>query len=867
MNRIFFIWLLLISISSQAATIIVTNTNDSGAGSLRDAIANAVNGDVIRFDPNLLAGSPTITLQSEIAFSKSLNINGLYSTTDTLRISGNNICRIFNISNTTSVVLDSLVLINGYAADSTGKGGAVHFSYSSSLGITNSLFKNNTSVSSGGGVYCKANQLSINSCVFYNNTSIGGGGGGGFYCHNNLNCWNSKFINNTSNGGSGVSIGPNNSGNICYVNFYSCAIKKNTSNFSGGGVSASINGQLELVFSGCQIDSNIANSQGGGIYANVSAGVSTSCLIVLNATSVSYNVSTNNNGGGIYASAYGFSLFSSASTINMTGSSVNNNTCFASGSKGGGIFNDSNGQRILDCKRSTISNNNADFGGGVYEGDNTAPSLAYITNSTIYENNALLGSSIYAVNSTIESSIISAASNNIYSDVNSPITSNGYNIFSDAPNGTIGTDQINITPSQLNLLPLLGITKFHLPLSPSQAIDMGNPSDLTNAQNGSILNGRRDVGAAESCASGTIDYHNLCQPSFTWTAGDGNTYTNDTTVYYLLPVTNSMGCDSFLILSLNSVIYSTDTIVSCSPIIWIDGITYNTSNYSATHLLTSAAGCDSIVTLNLTINGSIASYSHIDNGNGNYSFTNNSTGNYNQSHWAFGDGTTSILTNLNHTFTSNGSFIVVLTINDSITSCFDYFLDTILVTGIISPLQCNSGFVMYPDTVAGNIIVVNSSTGTNLTYLWDFGDGDTSTLQNPTHIYSTSGPFYLCLTVYDGGSCIDMYCDSIGENGVVFKASGFTINVISPPIITGIDNNIELNSDVDIFPNPTSHQLSIVSNQIKISKITIIDITGKTIKTIEQNTNLVNVSYLSKGIYFIKFFTEEQIITKKFVKQ
>ncbi len=254
--------------------------------------------------------------------------------------------------------------------------------------------------------------------------------------------------------------------------------------------------------------------------------------------------------------------------------------------------------------------------------------------------------------------------------------------------------------------------------------------------------------------------------------------------------------------------------------------------------------------------------------NGNYSFTNTSSGNFNQSHWSFGDGNTSTSINPNHTFSANGTFIVVLTVNDSVFNgnCFDYFIDTITVSGVVSPAQCAAGFVMYPDTSTGNITVVNSSTGSNLTYLWNFGDGNTSTLQNPNHTYSTAGPFYLCLTVDDGNSCIDTYCDSIGSNGVVFKQTGFTINVISPPIITGINNTEKIISEITIYPNPTSNQLIIDSEQ-KINEISIIDITGKTLKVYTTSLNSINVSDLPSGIYFIKLITNENTITKKLIKE
>src|SRR4051812_25576385 len=75
-----------------AATITVTNTNDSGAGSLRDAIGGASPGDMINFS---LAYPATITLASTLAIGTSLMINGPGAAN--LAISGNNLVQVFNI--------------------------------------------------------------------------------------------------------------------------------------------------------------------------------------------------------------------------------------------------------------------------------------------------------------------------------------------------------------------------------------------------------------------------------------------------------------------------------------------------------------------------------------------------------------------------------------------------------------------------------------------------------------------------------------------------------------------------------------------------------------------------------------------------
>ncbi len=268
------------------------------------------------------------------------------------------------------------------------------------------------------------------------------------------------------------------------------------------------------------------------------------------------------------------------------------------------------------------------------------------------------------------------------------------------------------------------------------------------------------------------------------------------------------------------------------------------------------------------LGNNVASFSFMDNGDGNYSFTNTSIGNYSLIDWQFGDGNTSSISDPNHTFVANGNYVVALAVAGEEGQCVDYFTDTLLVTTVTSSTVCNAGFTMYTDpTLFDGLTVVNSSTGNDLTYLWDFGDGNTSTLENPSHTYDTSGPFHLCLSIDDGNGCADMYCDSIGESEIVFRDdTGFSINVISLPNVTSINDKIESNQAVDIYPNPTSSQLSIVSD-LQITEIDIVDISGKTIMTIEQNTGSINIADLPAGVYLIKLVTDKKTITRKLIKQ
>ena len=96
-----------------------------------------------------------------------------------------------------------------------------------------------------------------------------------------------------------------------------------------------------------------------------------------------------------------------------------------------------------------------------------------------------------------------------------------------------------------------------------------------------------------------VDFQTACD-SYTWI--DGNTYTssNDTASHTLL---NSAGCDSVVTLDLtiHNSSSSIDVQTHCDSFTWIDGITYTESTDSVTHTLSNSLGCDSVVTLDLTI--------------------------------------------------------------------------------------------------------------------------------------------------------------------------------------------------------------------------------------------------------------------------
>lgn len=107
----------------------------------------------------------------------------------------------------------------------------------------------------------------------------------------------------------------------------------------------------------------------------------------------------------------------------------------------------------------------------------------------------------------------------------------------------------------------------------------------------------------------SLDSLSACD-SYTWI--NGVTYTQTTEDTYI--TTNANGCDSIITLKL-TVNYSTtgiDEITECDGFIWIDGVNYTASTNEPTFTLTSPNGCDSVVTLHLTINNSVEQYETLE---------------------------------------------------------------------------------------------------------------------------------------------------------------------------------------------------------------------------------------------------------------
>lgn len=133
--------------------------------------------------------------------------------------------------------------------------------------------------------------------------------------------------------------------------------------------------------------------------------------------------------------------------------------------------------------------------------------------------------------------------------------------------------------------------------------------------------------------------------------------------------------------------------------------------------------------------------------------------------WNFGDGGTSTLENPSHTYATNGTYNTCLTATNvagSSTHCEDVLISSYPVTPV-----ANFSFAGDP-----TVVFTDLSTNIPTEWSWDFGDGGTSTLQNPVHLYTVNGTYTVCLTATNvAGS--DSECMNIVIDGYVAPIAAF----------------------------------------------------------------------------------------------
>lgn len=341
--------------AANAATFTVTNLNDSGAGSLRQAIADAngaAGADVVNFQAGLTG---TITLTTgQLDITDSVDIQGPGAST--LSVSGNNSSRVFylyNSSVTTDIRIAGLTITGG--ASSIGAG-IVNFD--ENLTIEDAVITANQASGDGAGLWSDGfnHTLTIRRTTISGNTS--GDDGGGIYVEDtggDMTIEDSQITGNTASGqGGGIYLyDPDNS-----VHILSTTISGNTSNTAGGGIYLYSFDSGILDIQDSTISGNSAQAGGGAFLYSPDQG-----MTLIN-TTVSGNQATAGNGGGIY-------LYNLYNTMDVQFLTIANNT--ASGSGGGIFMND----QTLPIANSIIGDNTAGTDNDLANGTNGGFDLSY----------------------------------------------------------------------------------------------------------------------------------------------------------------------------------------------------------------------------------------------------------------------------------------------------------------------------------------------------------------------------------------------------------------------------------------------------------------------------------------------------------
>ncbi len=220
---------------------------------------------------------------------------------------------------------------------------------------------------------------------------------------------------------------------------------------------------------------------------------------------------------------------------------------------------------------------------------------------------------------------------------------------------------------------------------------------------------------------------------------------------------------------------------------------------------------------------------------GRVQFENLSSENATQWYWDFGDGTTSMEENPTHIYTLPKKYELKLVAGH------EFFADTLqfdlVVDFTIADFEA-------PDTIFNDsdFDLSNNSLGA-VNFLWNFGDGNTSDLENPVHQYDTIGVYAIQLITQSANGCLDTLQKSI---------------VVELEV--GMEAPKSLPNWIRIYPNPVESDLTIEVHKMFSEGIEakLFNALGQSVKSVRfegnriENRQQIAVNDLPKGVYYLK---------------
>ena len=177
-------------------------------------------------------------------------------------------------------------------------------------------------------------------------------------------------------------------------------------------------------------------------------------------------------------------------------------------------------------------------------------------------------------------------------------------------------------------------------------------------------------------------------------------------------------------------------------------------------------------------------------------------------------------------------------------------------TSVSSPftVQVNpkpsAAFTSTGDLFVGKLITFTDQSTGAISWLWDFGDGSTATLKNPTHQYAKVQNYSVSLTVTAVNGCRD---------------------VLSKPfdIITGLEKS--LTESIGIYPNPVTDYLTIqLPDKFRGAALVVINVQGQqmmsaTLELDSEGKQKLFVGSLNNGMYLVKIHSENRTFIQKVI--
>ncbi|HEY9630361.1 MAG TPA: choice-of-anchor Q domain-containing protein [Coleofasciculaceae cyanobacterium] len=501
----------------MAKLIVVKTAADSGAGSLRAAIASAQSGDTIRFAAKLTHKNIRLT-SGQLELTKNLTIDAAKA--PGLTISGNGNSRVFKTGEQTQVTLKNLTIANGKVTgdEDTGAGGGILTGNRSQLTVVNCKIHKN-SAAAGGGIYSGFRSVTtvINSSFDQNDGSLAGlERGGGAIAGRSASVFTVKGSSFTRNRGSvGGAINTvlsqllvENSvfrdneavpaGGQVYLCGYGGAIYTDGANASGpGSTPGAIGGTI--IIRNSRIEGNRGAGQGGGMFLFA---YPPDQVTVENSWIANNRVVKNADGD-----ALGGGLRHGNAELTLRNMTFTNNR---TEDQGGGLWI---GEKSpVNISNSTFSGNIADDGqgnglGGAITFANGKDYSTTIAHTTIAYNRAgFMGGAVWSGDQpiTLTSSIVAFNTGGNPWKTNQQIgrtfKEGGHNIEFPAPKDSQDT---RVTANSRIVDPKLATLKDNGGFAPTHALLSGSPALNTGSlapsdQRGIARDAKPDIGAVET---------------------------------------------------------------------------------------------------------------------------------------------------------------------------------------------------------------------------------------------------------------------------------------------------------------------------------------------------------------------------------